>query len=125
MSTDQTPHELPSFPDIIRSVALVPMGIVISTTALPGFLFCVPALIFALLFIAIPLVAVLALALVATAVVAVPVGLVWAVRRASRPWPARERETEPRPIAVASPARAGGDAAAPLAALRMPSVRRP
>jgi hypothetical protein len=125
MSTDQTPHELPSFPDIIRSVALVPMGIVISTTALPGFLFCVPALIFALLFIAIPLVAVLALALVATAIVAVPVGLVWAVRRAPWPWRARAQETEPRAIAVASPARAGRDAAAPLAALRMPSVRRP
>jgi hypothetical protein len=125
MSPPSPRSELPSALDIVRGVALAPMAIVISTTALPGFLFCVPAIIFALALVAIPLVAILVLALAATVVVAVPVLLVWAVRRVSR----RRRARDDEPVTVAAPAPApewaGRDAVPSLAGFRTPSVRRP
>jgi hypothetical protein len=84
MSDTRNRSELPSVADILRSIALVPIGISISATICPGFLLCVPALAF-VGFLAIVLVAaVTVLFVLVGAILATPFVLVLLVRSVRR-----------------------------------------
>ena len=87
MSDTRNQSELPPAADILEGIALVPVGIFMSATVFPGFLLCVPALVFVgavaiALVAAVTVVIVLAGAILATPFVLVL--LVRSVRRLSR-----------------------------------------
>jgi hypothetical protein len=80
MSPAATQSHTPSTSELVEGVAFYPVALVVASTIFPGFLLCVPGLLFVTVLVLLPLVAVAIVALLAAAVVAAPFLLVRAVR---------------------------------------------
>ena len=80
MSSTATPSSLPSTSELVEGVLFFPMALVVSATIFPGFILCIPGLIFVTVLVLIPLVAIAIVALLMAAVLAAPVVLVRAIR---------------------------------------------
>jgi hypothetical protein len=70
----------PSTSELIEGVLFYPIALVVSATIFPGFILCIPGLLFVTVLILLPIVALAIVALAVAAVVAVPVLAVRAIR---------------------------------------------
>lgn len=80
MSSPATQSSLPSTSELVEGVLFFPIALVVSATIFPGFILCIPGLLFVTVLVIVPLAAVAIVALLMAAVLAVPVVLVRAVR---------------------------------------------
>jgi hypothetical protein len=72
--------ETPSAAEMFDELSFFPIALVVSATILPGLTLCIPGLIFATVFLLLPLVAIAIVSLLVAAVVAVPVFAVRGIR---------------------------------------------
>jgi hypothetical protein len=80
MSATRTQSSLPDTSELVEGVLFYPIALVVSATIFPGFILCIPGLLFVTVLVLVPLAAIgLVLAAVA-AVVMAPFALVRAVR---------------------------------------------
>ena len=90
MSSTGTQSSLPSTSELVEGVLFYPIALVISATIFPGFILCIPGLLFVTVLVLVPLVAIALVVGLAGAVIAAPFVLVRAVRGL------RERRAESR-----------------------------
>jgi hypothetical protein len=84
--------DTPSTSELVEGILFYPIALVVSATIFPGFILCIPGLLFVTVLILVPIVAVAIVLLAAGTVIAAPVVLVRVVRR---------RLSQPRTPAVA------------------------
>jgi hypothetical protein len=106
MSPAATQSSLPSTSELVEGVLFYPVALVVSATIFPGFILCIPGLLFVTVVVLVPLVAVAIVVVLAGAVIAAPFVLVRAVRGLRERRAASPRKSRP------------GYLAAPLAAIR-------
>jgi hypothetical protein len=103
MSPTTTQSSLPSTSELVEGVLFYPVALVVSATIFPGFILCIPGLLFVTVLVLVPLIAMAIVALLAAAVVAAPFLLVRGVRAL------RERRAEsPRKLRRLQPVKIGG-----------------
>jgi len=100
--------DLPSTSDFLDHLDFFPIAMVVGATIFPGFILCIPGLLFVTVLIAVPIVAVLLVVGLVAAVVAAPFVLVRAIRgllerrSASQSLAAAERLEEHPRVSVAA-----------------------
>jgi membrane protein implicated in regulation of membrane protease activity len=80
MGSTSTQSSLPPTSELIEGVLFYPIALVVSATIFPGFVLCIPGLVFVTALIVIPLVALALVVAVVAAIAAAPFLLVRAVR---------------------------------------------
>jgi hypothetical protein len=80
MSSTHTQSSLPSTSELVEGILFYPIALVVSATIFPGFILCIPGLLFVTVLVLIPIVAVALVALLVAAVVGAPFLLVRGVR---------------------------------------------
>jgi hypothetical protein len=75
-----SPATTPSTSELLEGIAFYPMALVVSATIFPGFILCIPGLLFVTVLILVPIVAMAIVVLAIAAVVASPFLLVRGVR---------------------------------------------
>ena len=75
-----TSTDTPSWSELLEGISFYPIALVVSATIFPGFILCIPGLLFVTVLILVPIVALAIVALAVAAVVASPFLLVRGVR---------------------------------------------
>ncbi len=80
-------NDTPSTSELVEGLAFFPIALVVSATIFPGFILCIPGLLFVTVLFLVPIVALALVVLVVGTVLAAPVVLVRAIRGHERKQP--------------------------------------